>query len=522
MSHREKISGVDTAWLRMESPSNLMMIVGVMMFRERLSLAKVKQIIEARWLGFRRFKQKAVQDGSGAYWEDDEQFDIANHVHEIALPGKGTKQDLEDLVSDIACTPLDFSKPLWQFQIVDNYQGGSALISRIHHCYADGIALIQVLLSMTAESAAQSLKLPTEEMMPKREQSASADSDFWDSIFKPVQGALASLGSVAAQTSKMGEQFISQSAQYTQMLATDPQAFMQKAMQQTALQMASMGASTQAGQYAVKGIELAKEVAKLATMGKDSPTLFKGPLGVRKRVAWIEPLPLDIVKTVGKAFSASINDVLLGIAAGALREYLAEHGEDVDNTKFRAVVPVNLRPMEKAKNLGNHFGLVFVELPVAKSHPLARIFAVKANMAELKGSMQPVIAFGLLSASGLAPKAVQDQLGALLSQNASTVMTNVPGPAKPLYFAGCEIMGQDFWVPQSGAIGMGLSILSYNGKIHFGVITDEKLVPDPKRLTELFVQEYERLLTLTMMCPWGEDEWGDDREAMLEAIALMS
>jgi diacylglycerol O-acyltransferase / wax synthase len=521
MGQRERISGVDTAWLRMESPSNLMMIVGVMMFRERLDLAQVKRVIEARWLGFRRFKQKAVQDSSGAYWDDDEQFDIANHVHQIALPGKGTKQDLEDLVSDIACTPLDFSKPLWQFQIVDNYQGGSALISRIHHCYADGIALIQVLLSMTAESAKASLDLPKEELMPKREKPGSADSDFWDAIFKPVQGALASLGSVAAQTSKMGEQLIAQGmqfgAQVTELLANNPQT----AIKEVATQ-AAMNAATQATQFTAKGFELAKEVAKLATMGKDSPTLFKGPLGVRKRVAWIEPLPLDIVKTVGKAFGASINDVLLSLAAGALRSYLAERGEDVDSTKFRAVVPVNLRPLEKAKNLGNHFGLVFVELPIAYAHPLARIFATRANMAELKGSYQPLIALALLSASGMAPKPVQDQLGALLSQNASTVMTNVPGPTKPLYFAGCEMLGQDFWVPQSGAIGMGLSILSYNGKIHFGVITDEKLAPDPKRIAELFVEEYERLVTLTMLCPWGEDEWGDDKEAMLEAIAMMT
>src|SRR5258706_7318771 len=115
---KERISGVDTAWLRMEHPTNLMMIVGVMAFDAPLELAVVKRIVGARFLAYRRFGQKAVQEPGGAWWETDADFDIDSHVHRVALPGKGDKAELEALVSDLACTPLDFSKPLWQFHPV--------------------------------------------------------------------------------------------------------------------------------------------------------------------------------------------------------------------------------------------------------------------------------------------------------------------------------------------------------------------------------------------------------------------
>ena len=139
---RERISGVDTAWLRMDLPTNLMVIVGVMMFEGRLDVKRVKRTLENRFLAFRRFRQKAVQDPTGAWWEDDEDFDIDSHVHQVALPGKAGKAELQAFVSDLASTPLDASKPLWQFHLVDNYDGGSALVMRIHHCYADGIAMV--------------------------------------------------------------------------------------------------------------------------------------------------------------------------------------------------------------------------------------------------------------------------------------------------------------------------------------------------------------------------------------------
>jgi WS/DGAT/MGAT family acyltransferase len=223
---------------------------------------------------------------------------------------------------------------------------------------------------------------------------------------------------------------------------------------------------------------------------------------VAKRVAWAEPLPLDEVKTIGRALGASVNDVLLSCVAGALREYLVGKGDATDGVMMRALVPINLRPLDKAYKLGNQFGVVFLELPIGIENPVERLYAVRANMRSLKGSFQPVLTLGLLAAAGAGPKVVQDQLIAVLARNATAVMTNVPGPQQPLYMAGRSIDRFMFWVPQSGDVGMGVSILSYNGEVQFGLITDRGLVPDPERVIEHFGPEFEKLVLTTLLCPW--------------------
>ncbi len=474
-ARRERMSGVDTAWLRMDLPTNLMVIVGVLMFHGRVDAKQVKRTLQKRFLAFRRFRQKAVQDPTGAWWEDDEHFDIDSHVHQVALPGKAGKKELQAFVSDLASTPLDFSKPLWQYHLVDNFDGGSALVMRIHHCYADGIALVQVMLSMTEKSARESLALPATPV----ETAPHGEAEFWEQVLKPFAGALEG-------ATRMGRSLLDQGKE----LAANP------ALAQGALEDATR-----------KGMDFAGELARLALMGNDSPTRFKGPLGTRKRVAWAEPFPLDEVKVIGKALGCSINDVLLSMATGALRDYLARKGEAVDGLGIRAVVPVNLRPAGLGRELGNQFGLVFLDLPIGIDHPLDRLHEIRRLMRALKGSYQPLIVLGLLHTVGYGPKILQEQVTTLLSQNATAVMTNVPGPQHPIYFAGRRIEELNFWVPQSGGIGMGVSILSYNGRIQFGVITDTGLVPDPERIVASFREEFDKLMWMTLMVPWeGEAE----------------
>jgi WS/DGAT/MGAT family acyltransferase len=469
---RERISGVDTAWLRMDLPTNLMVIVGVLMFEGRLQVKQVRRTVENRFLAYRRFRQKAVQDPTGSWWEDDTDFDIDSHLHQVALPGKAGKEELQAFVSDLASTPLDATKPLWQFHLVDNYAGGSALVMRIHHCYADGIALVQVMLSMTEATAKESLSLPAQDIEPP----AGGEADFWEQILRPVSGALEG-------ATRVGRNLLDQGRE----LAANP------ALAQEAIEGVTR-----------KGMDFAGELARLALMGSDSPTRFKGRLGVRKRVAWAVPFPLDEVKVMGKALGCSINDVLLAMAAGALRDYLASKGDAVDGLQMRAVVPVNLRPNGKGRELGNQFGLVFLDLPVGIDHPLERLYEVRRRMQALRGSYQPIIVLGLLHTVGHGPKILQEQIAALLSQNASAVMTNVPGPQHPIYFAGLRVEELNCWVPQSGGIGMGVSILSYDGRIQFGLITDAGLVPDPDRIVARFHGEFEKLMWLTLMSPWED------------------
>ena len=489
---RERMSGVDTAWLRMEHPTNLMMIVGIMVFKEKLDFKKLKATLEQRFLAYPRFSQKAVQDPTGAYWEDDNNFDIKNHIKKAKLPGRAGKKELQDYVSEMASVGLDFTKPLWQFHLIENYHGGgSALLTRIHHCYADGIALISVMLAMTADNAAASLAKPKpKEKNGKGKNGAdgAVDMDFWTSVTKPM-------ASVWSGAMKLTRGLVEQGLE----IAKDP---------------ATMR------EFATKGMELADELRKIATMEPDTPTRFKGRLNRGKRVAWCDPLPLGEIKVIGKTLHCSVNDVLLSTAAGALRDYMEHRGDKTEGVELRAVVPVNLRATDKAGELGNQFGLVFVDLPIGIVDPIERMLIVRERMKALKGSSQPIVAFVLLSAVGLGPKILQDQISALIGRNASAVMTNVPGPQKPLFFGGREIDEIDFWVPQSGGIGMGLSILTYNGKVQFSLITDGGLVPDPENVINQFGEEFERLVMQTLMGPYGPEFEADLEKAFGDGSAV--
>jgi hypothetical protein len=126
-------------------------------------------------------------------------------------------------------------------------------------------------------------------------------------------------------------------------------------------------------------------------------------------------------------------------------------------------------------------------------------------MAELKGSYQPLLAFGVLAVAGLLIKPVQAALLNMFQKKATAVMTNVPGPREPLKFCGRTVKQVMFWVPQSGDIGIGVSILSYGGGVQFGLITDKKLCPDPEAIIERFQPEFDKLLLLSLMLPWGEE-----------------
>jgi WS/DGAT/MGAT family acyltransferase len=464
-SPREKISAVDTAWLRMDRPSNLMMICGVMLFRDRVRFERLKAVMEKRWMRFRRFRQRPAQVLGVAYWETVADFDIDDHVVRVALPGKAGRKELQALVSRLAITPLNPARPLWQYHFVENFDGGSALIARVHHCYADGIALVQVLLSMTDAG-----RTGPPAMSPPPKNLRAARNDLLREMTQPLSGVMKLALKVGAALLERGT-----------VVWQDP---------------------AQAVALAEQGGALTAEIAKLALMGQDSPTRFKGKPGIGKSVAWAEPLSLDEVKAVGKALGASVNDVLLSCVAGALREYLVGKGDPTDGVMIRALVPVNLRPLEKAYRLGNKFGVVFLDLPIGIENPIERLYAVRANMGTLKGSFQPVLTLGLLAAAGAGPKILQDQLVSVLARNATAVMTNVPGPQQPLYMAGAKIERFMFWVPQSGDIGMGVSILSYNGEVQFGLITDRGLCPDPERVIARFGTEFEKLVLTTLLSPW--------------------
>ncbi len=459
------MSTVDAAWLGMEDPTNLMMVTGVMSLGGKVDVKRLRRTLERRLLAFDRFHQRIVRPrGRGLpYWEDDADFDIDNHISHIALPDGGGDKALQDLVSDLMSVQLDFNKPLWHMHVVDGYEGGSVILTRLHHCIADGIALVRVMLSLTDATA--DARLP----------GGAARRPATGGLRLPLDWLPAAVrrGVSAGQD-----------------LLTHPN---------KAADIARLGAFS------------AFRLGRLIVLPPDPETVFKGKLGRRKRAAWSQPVPLDDFKVIGRAFGATVNDVLVAAATGALRRYMERRGDRTTGVAIRASVPVNLRSAGQAHKLGNAFGLVFLTLPVGIIDPVKRLHAIKREMDELKGTPDALVAFGVLSVMGLAPVEVE-QLGLrFFGSKATAVLTNVPGPREHLYLAGRRIEKIMFWVPQSGHLGLGISILSYAGQVMLGIATDARLVPDPERIVAGFGIEFEA------MCKAAEQRARTKRKTRLPA-----
>ena len=474
----ERMSKVDTAWLRMDTPTNLMMIVGVWVIQPGVRYEDLAQRLQERLLKYPRFMQCAVEDAAGATWVKDTVFDISNHLVREVLPRTARanqQQALQNRLADLCMQPLDRKRPLWQFHLVENYKGGCALMVRIHHCIADGIALISVTQSLVDGGA------PPPEREPRGTQSESAQDWLIESLLKPLTQL------AVKAVDKAGDSAV---RSIGAMVAP------QKSME------SGWSGSVDAAKLAY---QVVTDLAALALMEDDSQTSLKGSPGTTKRVAWCAPLPLTEVKAVGKALNCSVNDVLLSCVAGAIGEYLKLQGDVVKGKNIRAMVPVNLRPLDQAYKLGNHFGLAPLTLPIGLENPVERVYEVRQRMRGLKGSTQPLLAFGLLAVAGLLIKPAQDAMLGLFSKKTTAVMTNVPGPGVKQKLCGATIEETLFWVPQSGSVGLGVSILSYGGGVQFGIVSDATLCPDPQRIIDLFEPEFAKLAMVTLMLPWGEN-----------------
>ena len=326
---------------------------------------------------YERFRQRVVRDAAGAHWCDDDDFDIRHHVVREKLVrkrGQSERAALQERTGALASEPLDPARPLWQFHLIEAYEGGSALVARVHHCIGDGIALISVMMTITDGGSDP----------PRRAaKAAGADDDGdWlaDVVLKP-------LGGLSAKAAGLVEASIERSLA----LLANPQHGIAGAIAGARLGAKVMG-----------------DVAAMALMADDSPTLLKGkPSGV-KRVAWGEPIALAEVKAIGHALGASINDVLLACVAGAIGDWLRAAGDDPAGKEIRAMVPVNLRPLDQAWQLGNRFGLAPLVLPIGIDNPVGRVAAVRARMNELKASYQPLLAFAVLAVAGQMVQPVQD------------------------------------------------------------------------------------------------------------------
>jgi len=186
----------------------------------------------------------------------------------------------------------------------------------------------------------------------------------------------------------------------------------------------------------------------------------------------------------------------MSAVTGALRRYLQDHNFPVDDLNIRALVPVNLRPLDEPLELGNRFGLVFPTLPLGAADVHERFIETRRYMNEIKESPEAVVAFSVLQALGMTPTDIESLFLTFFATKSSTVLTNVPGPQVQLYLAGSPLREIMAWVPQSGGLGMGISILSYNGGVMVGVTTDVGLVPHPEEIVNNFYIEFEALRQL--------------------------
>ncbi len=436
------MSAVDSAWLRMDSPGNLLVVNAIFWTDEPADFDQFRTVIGQRMIDrFPRFRQ---HPGSSriplgrAEWVDDEDFDANRHYRHVTLDAPGDEAALQAYVSSQTGIPLDPTHPLWEIHFISGFGNGSAAFFRIHHAIADGIALTRVMLSLTDDGPVDSFK---EVRDPSSTQSL-VDAAGWV--------ISSSLGLVRHPTRLAG-------------------------LARTVLHDTT-------------------RLVHLATLPTKPKSVLSGKVVETKLVTWTPPIPLADIKAISRHAGTTVNDVLLAALAGAMGDYLVERGTPLP--EVRVMVPVNLRPLDAPlpPELGNEFGFYFVDLPTGPMPPRERLDEMHRRVEEIKGSPEALVAFGVLAGLGASPKLVEDIGIAFFGSKAAGVVTNVPGPRAPVYLAGARVAGLIGWVPRAGDMGFGVSISSYAGQVTVGFSTDAELMPDPDRLQQLVLDQVELML----------------------------
>jgi WS/DGAT/MGAT family acyltransferase len=452
----ERLSPVDLAWWRMDHPTNLMVIHALMLFDQHLELEELRAVVRQRLLPIPRFRQRvaAAREGGGPLWLEDSAFDLGHHVTCRRLPLPGGEVALRQVVGGLMNRPLDPARPLWELILFEGLHGGCAVLARLHHCMADGLALMLVLLALTDP-----------------EEPASAG-----------QSARSEGGGAARLLREAGSGL--------RVPAALAEGLLPEWVRLMTVRTVPAGRRPSRGRQLLRGLTA---LGRLVVRRPDPGSLFKGPLGREKRVAYSEPVPLVEVRALKEIFGGTVNDLLTSVLCGGLGRYLRERGERVSSRELRAAVPVSLRPLERMGELGNQFGLVFLSLPIGVRAGAPRLAAMRQRMAALKGSAEAVVVLRILDLAGRMPLAIQRQLVRIFGSKATAVLTSVPGPIRELRLAGHPIRDLLFWVPQAGHLGLGLSLCSYAGRVRLGVACDAGLVAEPAAVVAAFEAELAEL-----------------------------
>ncbi len=414
------MSGPDSAWLRMEHEENQMVITGIFRLKPAPDIDAFRELLKNRLLArYPRFRQRVINRDTIPVWEYNGEPDLTYHVKIVQLSDAADNDELQEWVSELMSRPLNFNLPLWEMYLV--MQGERCtLVARLHHCIADGIALVRILLSLATVTPDGPYFEPHKEYIPRK---------------RPLH------------EKKRGP-----------------------------LQLAGM---------------VCRALMKFLFMPPDTPSELKGPLQTKKRAAWSSHIPLEDIKTLAEVHHATINDILLWLTCRAVRDYLTEtSGLPSGDSDFRITMPVNLRGNDDTRLTGNHFGLIFLSLPVGLSDPEEQLRMIQQEMNYIKRSGESMVAFWVLGLLGRMPLFAESGIIHFLSSKCSAVVTNVPGPRRKLYLAGSKLSEMMFWVPKSGKVGLGISLISYNGRVRIGVVSDTGRMSHPQRLATLFYEQF--------------------------------
>jgi WS/DGAT/MGAT family acyltransferase len=439
--HLDRLSPVDAGFLAQEHPNTHMHIGGFVLFDEPPpSYEEMLAHVRSRLHLVPRYRQKIAQpplQSGRPLWIDDPSFNLEYHVRHSALPAPGNAERLLGLAARIFSQRLDRAKPLWEMWLVEGLEsGGFALISKIHHALVDGVSgvdLTTVLFDLSRDVA----DIPEPEPWVPRPEPTTAEL-----LARGVEGNVRRMAGLTAGT--VGE-------------LTRPRGLLRRAAE------------------VVEGVG---EVA-LTALSAPPPTPFNVAPGPHRRIA-VVPAALDEFKEIKSALGGTVNDVVLAVVAGGIAHFMRERGWSTDGVELRACVPVSLRNASTQGSLGNEITIMMAPLPIDVADPVERLRRISAGMAHLKDSKQALGAKAISEMQDFAPATIFAQASRLnfAWRMYNLLVTNVPGPQVPLYVLGRR-MERIYPLPfLAGDRALAVAIMSYDGKMNFGLLGDYDAMPD--------------------------------------------
>jgi WS/DGAT/MGAT family acyltransferase len=452
----ERLTPADALFLHLEDESTHMHVASCTIFEGSVDYVEALHEVERRLHLVPRFRQKLafVPYGAGRpVWVDDPHFNISYHLRHTALPAPGSEEQLKNLAGRIMSQALDRTKPLWEIWFVDKLAGNRfAMIAKTHHCLVDGVSgadLTAVLLDLTKEPPT----LEHVEWKPRKEPSSA----------ELLADALRER-------------------------ATEP------------VEMArSLRSALRAPRRVLKaGTDALEGVGALAWAGLNPAprTPLNVAVGPHRRVEFVRA-SLEDFKTIKNVLGGTVNDVVLTVVAGALRRWLQSRDVDVRGLELKAMVPMSTRAAGEEGALGNRVTSMAAPLPVYEEEPALRLAIVKESMKDVKSSKQAVGAEMVMSLSGFAPPTILGQAARLQASQrlVNLLVTNVPGPQFTLYSQGHELTDLFPMAPLGANQALNVAVMSYNGKLGFGLLADYDAIGDLGIIAEGLEKSIAELLT---------------------------